>query len=280
MKPGPILSLFPGIGLLDRAFESLGMTVVRGPDLLWGGDIRKFKPGGGWAWGVMGGSPCQDFSAARRDPPTGNGLAMIEEFRRVVKEARPEWWLLENVPRVPDVAIAGYTWQRIDVELSWYSATRRLRHFQFGSWSGVEIEIPRGVPDYAADSTALASNGSLKCTIAKQGLPSDFALPGFTRDGARRAIGNGVPIPMGTAVAGAIATAYGLRSVIRDEPGESRTGPVADRPDSPFTRKCECGCGRKFESRKRRFASDACRKRANRRARRVPDAAAESGTHR
>lgn len=32
-----ILSLFPGIGLLDRAFEEIGYTVVRGPDLLWGG---------------------------------------------------------------------------------------------------------------------------------------------------------------------------------------------------------------------------------------------------
>lgn len=32
-----VLSLFPGIGLLDMAFEEEGFTVVRGPDLLWGG---------------------------------------------------------------------------------------------------------------------------------------------------------------------------------------------------------------------------------------------------
>jgi hypothetical protein len=31
----PVLSLFPGIGLLDRAFEECGFMVVRGPDLLW-----------------------------------------------------------------------------------------------------------------------------------------------------------------------------------------------------------------------------------------------------
>ncbi len=30
-----VLSLFPGIGLLDRAFELEGFTVVRGPDVLW-----------------------------------------------------------------------------------------------------------------------------------------------------------------------------------------------------------------------------------------------------
>lgn len=39
---GLVLSLFPGIGLLDMAFEAEGFCVVRGPDLLWGGDIRRF----------------------------------------------------------------------------------------------------------------------------------------------------------------------------------------------------------------------------------------------
>ena len=32
-----VLSLFPGIGLLDRGFEQAGFAVVRGPDLIWGG---------------------------------------------------------------------------------------------------------------------------------------------------------------------------------------------------------------------------------------------------
>jgi len=35
----PVLSLFPGIGLLDSAFEEQGFTVVRGPDLLWSDDL-------------------------------------------------------------------------------------------------------------------------------------------------------------------------------------------------------------------------------------------------
>jgi DNA (cytosine-5)-methyltransferase 1 len=34
---GLVLSLFPGIGLFDMAFEAEGFCVVRGPDLLWGG---------------------------------------------------------------------------------------------------------------------------------------------------------------------------------------------------------------------------------------------------
>jgi len=42
-----VLSLFPGIGLLDMAFEEAGFCVVRGPDLLWGGDIHDFHPPAG-----------------------------------------------------------------------------------------------------------------------------------------------------------------------------------------------------------------------------------------
>ena len=39
-----ILSIFPGIDLLGHAFEEVGFCVVRGPDLITGGDIRRFKP--------------------------------------------------------------------------------------------------------------------------------------------------------------------------------------------------------------------------------------------
>lgn len=62
---GLVLSLFPGIGLLDMAFEEAGFCVVRGPDLLWGGDIRRFHPPAGRFDGVIGGPPCQAFSRLR-----------------------------------------------------------------------------------------------------------------------------------------------------------------------------------------------------------------------
>lgn len=84
-----ILSIFPGIDLLGRAFEEAGFCVVRGPDLLWGGDIRRFHPPAGVFLGIVGGPPCQDFSSLRRDEPTGYGLEMITEFLRVVTETQP-----------------------------------------------------------------------------------------------------------------------------------------------------------------------------------------------
>lgn len=61
-----VLSLFPGIGMLDMAFEEAGFCVVRGPDLLWGGDVRQFGPPAGKFDGVIGGPPCQFASSMSR----------------------------------------------------------------------------------------------------------------------------------------------------------------------------------------------------------------------
>ena len=57
-----VLSIFPGIGLLDRAFEAEGFCIVRGPDPLWGGDVRTFHPPPGVFSGIIGGDPCQSHS--------------------------------------------------------------------------------------------------------------------------------------------------------------------------------------------------------------------------
>lgn len=95
-----VLSLFPGIGLLDMAFEEEGFTVVRGPDVLWGGDIRRFHPPAGKFDGVIGGPPCQAFSRLNRlvahnggSPSFGN---LIPEFERCVREASPRWFVMEE----------------------------------------------------------------------------------------------------------------------------------------------------------------------------------------
>lgn len=100
-----VLSLFPGIGLLDRAFEEGGFVIVRGPDVLWGGDVRSFHPPPGRFDGVIGGPPCQSFSslvhlvrARGHEPRFGN---LIPEFTRCVMEAAPTWFLMENVPGAP-----------------------------------------------------------------------------------------------------------------------------------------------------------------------------------
>jgi DNA (cytosine-5)-methyltransferase 1 len=91
-----VLSLFPGIGLLDSAFEAEGFQVVRGPDILWGGDVHRFHVPAGVFTGVIGGPPCQTFSTASAIRGTAK-LDLIPEFLRVVREAQPEWVVMENV---------------------------------------------------------------------------------------------------------------------------------------------------------------------------------------
>jgi DNA (cytosine-5)-methyltransferase 1 len=254
-QPGLVLSLFPGIGLLDRAFELERICVVRGPDLLWGGDIRCFDPPADSFWGIIAGSPCQDFSGLRRDEPTGLGVEMLEEFRRIVSAVRPAWWLLENVPRAPDVLIPGYYYHRIDVDQAWYQPVSRLRHIQFGSRSGQCPNIVRGSHvSESREPAALASDRrSFDDMKRLQGLPEDFELPGFTSQAKVRAVGNGVPIMMGRVLARAILEAYGL---LDDRP------PLAWEWYEP--RRCSCGCGRELLG-KAKYDSPACRKRSQRR---------------
>lgn len=258
-----VLSLFPGIDLLGRGFEAAGLCVVRGPDPIFGGDIRDFEPPTGRFDGIIGGTPCQDFSRLRRCPPTGYGLEMLAQFVRCVEAAEPDWFLLENVPGVPDVAPAGYLVQRFDLRANECGlAQQRLRHFQFGSRRGCVLVLDRPERGTVTQPAALAIEGSQLgrrgwpefCEL--QGLPAAFELPGFTLAAKYQAVGNGVPVPMGAFIARAI----------RDS-----MLPVG------AVRLCGCGCGRRVEGRAT-SASPACRKRLQRRRDRAGTTAASSVT--
>lgn len=73
-----VLSIFPGIDLLGRAFElEGGFCLVRGPDPLWGGDIRSFHPPAGKFDGVIGGPPCQEFSPLSRLVRGNEGFCLL-----------------------------------------------------------------------------------------------------------------------------------------------------------------------------------------------------------
>ncbi len=245
-----VLSLFPGIDLLGRGFEAEGFCVVRGPDLIFGGDVRSFHVPTARFDGVIAGSPCQDFSKARRTPPTGYGDEMLAEFRRLVTEAQPEWWLLENVPTIPDVQIPGYTVQRLDYNAREAgSRQNRPRHFQFGSTTGLQISPNRKHVERIVEPTVMASEGRRKhrrawpdfCEL--QGLPEDFKLPGWTVAAKYAAVGNGVHVAVARTLARAILEA------------QKRTTQI---------NLCICHCGRVVTGRQA-AATPACRKRMQRR---------------
>lgn len=237
-----ILSLFPGVDIFGRGFEDTGYCVLRGPDPLWGGDIRHFHIPSGRIDGIIGGPPCQDFSDARRDPATGYGIQMLHEFARVVKESDCIWWLMENVRNVPNLFITGYSHQRLDIRASEFGLKqRRLRHFQYGHKRGLILTLPReDNPNLATEPAVLASAHSRPWAkfLALQGLPPDFDIPGFTVTAKKRAVGNGVPYPVARALAHACLN------------------PV----DPTAVNLCACGCGRPITP-NRKTANDACRKR-------------------
>lgn len=228
-----VLSLFPGIGLLDRAFEEEGFCVVRGPDLLWGGDVRRFYPPAGKFDGVIGGPPCQAFSEASR--LTGSRkLNMIPEFERCVAATNPHWFVMENVKDAPLPVVPGYHVHDQVLNNRWLCSGNgvgneqsRLRRFSFGSRDGIRIQIeglaifknPSFEPCVLASERSKGQPGRGRYSerraprsIARQaelmGLPPDFLKDApFTEGGKGHVIGNGVPIPMGRAVAKAVKQA-------------------------------------------------------------------------
>jgi site-specific DNA-cytosine methylase len=162
-----VLSLFPGIGLLDMAFEQEGFCVVRGPDLLWGGDIRSFHPPAGMFTGIIGGPPCQCWSplanlvrASGREPRFGN---LIPEFERVVLEANPAWFLMENVPGAPPPWAPGFGIAEFLFDNAWLGEEqKRKRRLCFGlrgrpatnlmRWiQQAPLELPRLAPAVLSD---------------------------------------------------------------------------------------------------------------------------------
>lgn len=143
MGSGLVLSIFPGLDVLAMGFEREGWTVVHGPDVLFGRDIREFHPPAGAFEGLIGGDPCQSHSAlanlvrAKGLEPTFPDMS--GEFERVVNEAQPRWFLRENVERAPDVAPHGYGVATFLLDNAWLDAgdglgqeQSRRRRFWFG----------------------------------------------------------------------------------------------------------------------------------------------------
>lgn len=271
---GLVLSLFPGIGMLDHAFELEGFTVVRGPDPLWGGDIRDFHPPAGVFDGVIGGPPCQTFSglanlvrAQGREVTFGD---LIPDYARVINTARPAWFVMENVPKAYDPPCPDYGVASFMLDNSWLGEVqRRKRRIWFGRRGGDPTNLRQWIPGCAlelcesaqsvtSDSRAaperLGGGGKVKRTavcgrdgrvpddrrklkrapgdgrhdgaiggpdvnyeperrslpdmLELQGLPGDWLEhQPWTMQAKRKMIGNGVPIPMGRAIARAVRKA-------------------------------------------------------------------------
>lgn len=245
---GLVLSLFPGIGLLDRAFEDEGFCVVRGPDLLWGSCVKRFRVAQGWFDGVIGGPPCKRFSPLVNVVRAVHGEDsvapdLIPEYERIVAEAAPGWFLMENVERAPTPVVPGYIVRNEIVNNRWVGGEQnRVRRFSFGTRDGRVLRVQtealepfdskpavttnsggrRKVLVRDAQGRALGNQGTadhhrlewrtLDAMAADQVVPPDMLAllqehGAYTAKALRIGIGNGVPLPMGRAVAKAVSNA-------------------------------------------------------------------------
>lgn len=245
-----VLSLFPGIGLLDMAFELEGFCVVQLRDWIMGGDVRNSHVPAGRFSGVVGGPPCQAFSQlvhiVRQNghkPKFGN---LIPDFERIVTEAESDWFVMEEAPAAPRPCVEGYGTHEIILnnrqcfgENGEPATQNRDRAITFGSRGQRRVlmietaALHNPTWDYAVcgDSrtrpVAMLAGGKLKRghsrtssmnrgghslstdeMLRRQGFPSDLAkrIP-FKIRALRQMIGNGVPLPMGRAIAKAVKEA-------------------------------------------------------------------------
>jgi DNA (cytosine-5)-methyltransferase 1 len=134
-----VLSLFPGVDLLGRAFREEGFYVVQGGDVIFGGDIREEHYPPNKFDLVIGGPPCQAFSRLAHmvrhngfEPKFGN---LIPDFERVVFETQPtHGFLMENVPDAPIPSVDGYeTWSALLDNRQLGEVQKRTRRWSFGA---------------------------------------------------------------------------------------------------------------------------------------------------
>jgi DNA (cytosine-5)-methyltransferase 1 len=221
-----VLSLFPGIGLLDRAFEEQGFCVVRGPDILWGGDVKNFHPPANIFDGIIGGPPCQKFSTASEIAGTKKE-DLIPEYVRIIREAAPRWLVMENVRQVighPDIPADWSVTTLRDFDCGGF--TNRVRAFWTWPFMMLVPSRAHGDASHSVMATTFKRGRSSSQYVKDKGfLPGDLPIDEYARlqgadDIGQRlkehrsskafavhVLGNGVPLAMGRAVASAVKSA-------------------------------------------------------------------------
>lgn len=157
-----ILSLFDGISCARVALERAGIEVEEYtaseidkyaiqvsqknyPDIIRMGDVKNCNFSSGWYNLLIGGSPCQDLSIAKKDRKglDGERSGLFWEYVRILKEVKPKYFILENVASMPKEAKVIITEalgvEPIMINASLVSAQNRKRLF----WTNIpNITLP------------------------------------------------------------------------------------------------------------------------------------------
>jgi DNA (cytosine-5)-methyltransferase 3A len=172
-----ILSLFDGMSVAQQALKEAGIPV----EVYYASEIDEYaiavtqsnhpntiqlESVTGIEWGgevidlLIGGSPCQDLSIAKkgREGLSGSRSGLFYEYVRILNEVKPKYFILENVASMPKEAKETITAELFGIEpiminASLVSAQNRKRLFWVGKlrpngrYSQVDIEQPedRGI---------------------------------------------------------------------------------------------------------------------------------------
>ena len=156
-----VLSLFDGISCARVGLERAGIPITsytayeidkhaiaiakkNYPDTIHHGDVRECKPNEDEYDLVIGGSPCQDLSIAKkgRKGLDGDRSGLFWEWVRVWKAAKPKWFMLENVASMPnkdkDIISTQLGVEPVMFNASLVSAQNRKRLF----WTNIPFMLP------------------------------------------------------------------------------------------------------------------------------------------
>ena len=155
-----VLSLFDGISCARVALERVGLKVdayyaseidanaikvstKNYPDIQHIGDVKSVQKVDDVDL-LIGGSPCQDLSVAKKGRLglKGERSGLFWEWVRVWKAVKPKWWVLENVASMPktdrDTITAELGVEPVMFDASLVSAQSRKRLF----WTNIPFELP------------------------------------------------------------------------------------------------------------------------------------------
>lgn len=196
-----VLSLFDGISIARQALENCGIKV----DNYYASEIDKYAiqvSKNNWPDIIhinkvqdlhydevklnnidlmIGGSPCQDLSIAKKDRKglVGERSGLFYEYVRILKEVKPKYFILENVNSMPKEAKETITKELFGIEpiminAALVSAQNRKRLFWVGKLVGdayeqVKIEQPE-------------DRGVLLRDILEENVDEKYGLKGLCED--------------------------------------------------------------------------------------------------
>lgn len=216
-----ILSLFDGMSVAQQALKDAGkkvdkyyaseidpyaiaVTQLNHQDTIQLGSVTDIRVGMSWngvphyKWDIdlmVGGSPCQDLSIAKkgREGLSGSRSGLFWEYVRIRDEVKPKYFILENVASMPkeakDTISEALGVQPVMINASLVSAQNRKRLFWVGKWNGEkyeQVEIPQ------PEDSGILLKDILEGDVDEKYFLNESALKTLNRDsyGAKGSIAN------------------------------------------------------------------------------------------